>query len=169
MSSLIEQARVKAATDTAAAWTASNKVLLAGEWGFETDTGYTKIGDGTTTWTSLSYYKPEVVKKNYDSGWIAVTAWTGGATITITHNMGLPWADYHKSLIIRDPSTPNTIYNADYLIYNTTQFGQCLNRSTSINTIELQIGESGARYMTTGGATTTIPGTWEYNVILKEI
>ena len=40
---------------TASQWTAGNPILLAGELGYETDTGYAKIGDGTTAWTSLLY------------------------------------------------------------------------------------------------------------------
>ncbi len=39
----------------AAAWTSENPVLAAGEFGLETDTGKTKIGNGSTAWTSLSY------------------------------------------------------------------------------------------------------------------
>ena len=41
--------------DTAANWTAENPTLLAGEIGVESDTGYWKIGDGATAWTSLGY------------------------------------------------------------------------------------------------------------------
>lgn len=41
--------------DTAANWTSSNRILAAGQFGFETDTGKLKIGDGSTAWTSLSY------------------------------------------------------------------------------------------------------------------
>jgi hypothetical protein len=40
---------------TAAEWTTANPVLGSGEPGFETDTGLIKIGDGTKTWTALSY------------------------------------------------------------------------------------------------------------------
>ena len=40
---------------TAAEWTAANPVLLEGEQGYETDTGKLKIGDGVSTWSSLSY------------------------------------------------------------------------------------------------------------------
>lgn len=40
---------------TAAQWTTAATVLLAGEIGFETDTGKFKIGDGTTAWASLAY------------------------------------------------------------------------------------------------------------------
>ena len=41
--------------DTAANWTTNNPTLLNGELGYETDTGYFKIGDGSTAWTSLGY------------------------------------------------------------------------------------------------------------------
>jgi hypothetical protein len=40
---------------TAASWTSANLILAAGEPGLETDTGKQKIGDGVSTWTSLSY------------------------------------------------------------------------------------------------------------------
>jgi hypothetical protein len=40
---------------TASSWTSANPTLSAGEWGYETDTGKVKIGDGTTAWTSLAY------------------------------------------------------------------------------------------------------------------
>jgi len=40
---------------TAAAWTAANPVLLAGEPGFEEDTGKLKIGNGVTPWAGLFY------------------------------------------------------------------------------------------------------------------
>lgn len=42
--------------DTAANWTSADTVLAAGEIGYETDTGWHKIGDGTTAWTALEYY-----------------------------------------------------------------------------------------------------------------
>lgn len=40
---------------TAANWASVNPVLGSGEPGYETDTGLTKIGDGTTAWNSLKY------------------------------------------------------------------------------------------------------------------
>ena len=48
--------RVQVRRKTAAAWTASDEVLLAGEWGKETDTGKLKQGDGVTTWNTLTYF-----------------------------------------------------------------------------------------------------------------
>lgn len=41
--------------DTAANWTSANPTLLAGELGYETDTGKWKVGDGSTAWTALGY------------------------------------------------------------------------------------------------------------------
>ena len=40
---------------TAAQWTSANPTLASGEWGYETDTGKVKIGDGTTAWNSEPY------------------------------------------------------------------------------------------------------------------
>lgn len=42
--------------DTATNWTTVNPTLLSGEVGIESDTGLFKIGDGSTQWTSLSYF-----------------------------------------------------------------------------------------------------------------
>jgi len=40
---------------TAAAWTSANPTLAAGELGVETDTNKFKVGNGSTSWTSLPY------------------------------------------------------------------------------------------------------------------
>jgi len=40
---------------TAAEWAAANPIPRSGEWGYETDTGRVKIGDGVTAWNSLPY------------------------------------------------------------------------------------------------------------------
>lgn len=40
---------------TAAQWTSANPTLAAGEFGYETDTGKAKIGNGSTAWNSLAY------------------------------------------------------------------------------------------------------------------
>lgn len=37
--------------DTAANWTTVNPVLASGQFGYETDTGILKIGDGVATWS----------------------------------------------------------------------------------------------------------------------
>jgi len=77
--------RFKLRNGTAAAWTAANPVLLAGEMGIETDTRRYKVGDGTTAWSSLSYYVEGVLARGQaskmTSGTIAiVTAGTYQST-----------------------------------------------------------------------------------------
>ncbi len=44
---------------TAARWTSQNPVLAAGEIGYETDTRKMKLGDGTSSWTQLSYLQAD--------------------------------------------------------------------------------------------------------------
>ena len=47
--------RIQLRNDTAENWTNANPILLKGEMGVETDTGKTKIGNGTAHWTALKY------------------------------------------------------------------------------------------------------------------
>lgn len=42
-------------------WSSVNPVLSAGEPGFETDTNLLKVGDGLTSWNSLSYLDASAV------------------------------------------------------------------------------------------------------------
>ncbi len=48
-------ARVQPVRGTKADWAAANPVLLAGEDGYETDTGAWKKGNGSSTWSALPY------------------------------------------------------------------------------------------------------------------
>lgn len=64
---------------TAAQWTSTNPTLASGEFGYETDTGKAKIGNGTQAWNSLSY------SLTGSAGTVtSITAGTGlsGGTIT---------------------------------------------------------------------------------------
>jgi hypothetical protein len=47
--------RIRLRRDTAATWTATNPILLAGEAGYETDTRRLKVGDGVAVWNALPY------------------------------------------------------------------------------------------------------------------
>ena len=49
--------RIRIRRDTSANWEQYNPVLSLGEQGYVTDTGQLKIGDGTTAWNSLPYYR----------------------------------------------------------------------------------------------------------------
>ena len=63
---------------TAAQWTSANPTLASGEWGFETDTGKAKIGNGSTAWNSLAYAVTGVTGDI--EGVTAGTGLTGGGT-----------------------------------------------------------------------------------------
>ena len=51
----ILKTRIALRNDLAANWTGNNPILLSGELGIETDTGYFKIGDGGHNWNDLTY------------------------------------------------------------------------------------------------------------------
>ena len=48
--------RIQIRRDTAANWASANPVLAVGEQGYETDTRKMKIGNGSSTWNTLSYF-----------------------------------------------------------------------------------------------------------------
>jgi hypothetical protein len=60
MSTTTELITFKFRRGTASQWTAANPILGQGEPGYETDTGLLKIGDGLTSWNSLSYFSDSV-------------------------------------------------------------------------------------------------------------
>ena len=76
--------KIQVRRDTAANWTSANTVLSDGEMGYETDTGYMKIGDGTTAWSSLAYFTPGDVSDDNTTYTISVAQVGGDADITLT-------------------------------------------------------------------------------------
>jgi hypothetical protein len=51
------QTVIQVRRDTAANWASTDPTLAAGEFGYETDTGKYKVGNGTTAWLLLPYAK----------------------------------------------------------------------------------------------------------------
>jgi hypothetical protein len=84
---------------TAAQWTSANPTLASGEFGYESDTGKFKIGNGSTAWTSLSYQGAGTVT--------SITAGTGlsGGTITTSGTIAIDTAT------TVDVSTSQTLTN----------------------------------------------------------
>ena len=84
---------------TAAQWTSANPTLASGEFGYETDTGKFKIGDGSTAWASLGYKGAGTVT--------SITAGTGlsGGAITTSGTIAIDTAT------TVDVSTAQTLTN----------------------------------------------------------
>lgn len=68
--------------DLAANWTSVNPVLHQGEVGVETDTDLAKIGNGTSTWTALSYWNPNGGSGGGGGSVVSVNGQTGVVTLT---------------------------------------------------------------------------------------
>lgn len=67
---------------TAAVWTATNPILLAGEPGVESDTAKLKVGDGVSVWAALPYvssaaHSPAEHTDRTQSIWIPATVFAG--------------------------------------------------------------------------------------------
>jgi len=58
--------RIQSRRGTAAQWAAENPVLAPGEIGVETDTGYMKVGNGTTAWNARPYQQGPRGASAYD-------------------------------------------------------------------------------------------------------
>ena len=84
---------------TAAQWTSANPTLASAEFGYETDTGKFKIGDGSTAWNSLGYKASGTVT--------SITAGTGlsGGAITTSGTIAIDTAT------TVDVSTAQTLTN----------------------------------------------------------
>jgi len=81
--------------DTAANWTSVNPILAQGEFGYETDTGKLKIGNGTTAWTSLPYYSAGSIVNVTASSPLASS---GGSSPNISIASAIPVSDGGTSL-----------------------------------------------------------------------
>lgn len=84
---------------TASQWTSANTVLAAGEWGYETDTGKVKIGNGSLAWNSLGYTGTGTV-----TSIVAGTGLTGG-TITSSGTVAI------DTSVTADLTTAQTLTN----------------------------------------------------------
>lgn len=126
---------------TAAQWTSANPTLSAGEWGYETDTGKVKIGNGSTAWTSLGY-------TGAASGTVtSITAGTGlsGGTITSSGTIAIDTAT------TVDLSTAQTLTNKTLTTPTITQ-GQAT-PTFSANAYTLVAGDAGKLLLASNSTT----------------
>ena len=80
--------RIQVRRGLASEWTAANPVLAAGEMGVETNTNKFKFGNGTDTWTALSYAAADTAAIGEISQDAINEALSVGAGLTKTYNDG---------------------------------------------------------------------------------
>lgn len=97
--------RHQCAIKTEAAWISANPVLLLGEVAYSSDKNNKyKLGDGTKTWTELSYATQAVISMD-----ASVPASFTGTTAPYTQSItvtGITASD--KPLVLRVPNTANS-------------------------------------------------------------
>ena len=91
--------------DTASNWTSNNTVLLAGEWGIESDTKKFKIGDGTTAWQSLDYVPIPDTNRLLTGNLTVGGDFTVNGTTTTVNTTNLDVED--KNITLGKVSTPS--------------------------------------------------------------
>jgi hypothetical protein len=130
---------------TAAQWTSANPTLAAGEWGYETDTGKVKIGNGSTAWNSLAYTGAGDIE-----GVTASTGLTGGGT------SGTVTLSIDSTVVTLTGTQTLTNKTATGLIYTQT----LLTPTFTTNAYTLALGDQGDILLASNGATAgtiTIP------------
>ena len=74
--------RVQIRRDTTLNWTTNDPILLDGEFGYETDTGRYKIGNGVDVWSDLIYSLVGITGPTGGTGATGATGLTGPTGIT---------------------------------------------------------------------------------------
>ena len=90
--------------DTASNWNSNNTVLLAGEWGIESDTKKFKIGDGTTAWQNLDYVPIPDLNRLLTGDLTVGGNFTVNGTVTTVNTTNLDVED--KNITLGKVSTP---------------------------------------------------------------
>lgn len=96
-------ARIQCKIDTAENWKTNNPVLLVGELGVESDTKLIKVGDGTTSWTSLPYLQYLPLSGGAMTGALKIAKGTGNGIKDYDGNPML-YIDNYDDLYIRNDS-----------------------------------------------------------------
>jgi hypothetical protein len=125
--------------DTASTWASANPTLGSGEIGIESDTNYLKIGDGSTTWTSLGYQK--IHATDITSG--QVTLAHGGSGSDLSSASG----GYVKQLTAGSNLSVGNILSADLPVATTSSIGGVKPDGTTViisNGVISSVGGSGS-------------------------
>ncbi len=143
--------QLKLRSGLASAWTSTNPILSQGEPGVEYDTGQWKIGDGTSTWTSLSYAGTQgptqtAQYRNLGDGSDGNVTISSGTTV-LTRDM------YYNNLTINGTGSLNT-NGCKVFVKGILDFS-----AAPANAIQWNGLAGGNASGSTGGTTTAAPGT----------
>ena len=100
---------------TAAEWTSANPVLAEGELGWESDTGFSKRGNGSDQWADLGYSKPDVMPSYTVSTYYGGTLGADDDTACIQATMDAANAA-GGGLVVIPPRTDGYVYKYEQLI-----------------------------------------------------
>jgi hypothetical protein len=127
---------------TASQWTSANPTLASGEWGFETDTLKTKIGNGSTAWNSLAY----------QTGSIAISNVTGLGTGVETF-LATPSSANLRTAVTDETGTGSLVFNDSPTILNPIITQPQATPTFSANAYTLVAGDAGDILLASNGST----------------
>ena len=144
--------KIQLRREAASVWTSQNPILALGEPGFETDTNQFKIGDGTTSWTSLDYMRQDFVSV-VASGLNTLSSEQSGiikeGSLVLTESDGIRW--FYKGSGEKS-SAANYVPFADI----SPAWDQVTNRPASLLSIaDLTTGSGNYIYATASNVYTT--------------
>ncbi len=134
--------QVQVRRGTASQWTSANPTLASGEWGFETDTLKTKIGNGSTAWNSLAY----------QTGSIAISSVTGLGTGVETF-LATPSSANLRTAVTDETGTGSLVFNDSPTILNAVITQPQATPTFSANAYTLVAGDAGDILLASNGST----------------
>lgn len=155
-------ARTKFRLDTSGNWSSSNPTLLLGELGYDSTVKAFKLGDGSTAWNSLPYYR--------SGGLVSTTASTTSWTINAdTTGMAIQTA-LAGALTINAPT--GTFYDTQPLMMRIRDNGTA--RAITWNGVWRPIGLTLStttvinKYLYIGAMANTVDTKWDVLSIAQE-
>ena len=134
--------QVQVRRGTASQWTSANPTLASGEWGFETDTLKTKIGNGSTAWNSLAYA----------TGSISISNVTGLGTGVETF-LATPSSANLRTAVTDETGTGSLVFNDSPTILNAVITQPQATPTFSANAYTLVAGDAGDILLASNGST----------------
>ena len=134
--------QVQVRRGTASQWTSANPTLASGEWGFETDTLKTKIGNGSTAWNSLAYATGSIALANVTGIDSNVSTW-----------LATPSSANLRTALSDETGTGVAVFNDSPTILNAVITQPQATPTFSANAYTLVAGDAGDILLASNGST----------------